>query len=96
MNLDWIKTRAITFPEKVAVIDPLKQTEFTYQELNQRAEILARHLVEDAGIKKGDRIATFAPNDIAIIDMLLAAIKIGAVFVPLNWRLKPVEIARKW
>ncbi|MER1953820.1 MAG: class I adenylate-forming enzyme family protein, partial [Aerococcus urinaeequi] len=94
MNLDWIKTRAITSPEKVAVIDPLKHTEFTYQDLNQRAEILARHLVEDAGVKKGDRIATFAPNDIAIIDMLLAAIKIGAVFVPLNWRLKPVEIAR--
>lgn len=94
MNLDWIKTRAITSPEKVAVIDPLKHTEFTYQDLNQRAEILARHLEEDAGVKKGDRIATFAPNDIAIIDMLLAAIKIGAVFVPLNWRLKPVEIAR--
>lgn len=94
MNLDWIKTRAITAPDKVAIIDPLKHTEFTYKELNQRAEILARHLVEVEGIKKGDRIATFAPNDIAIVDMLLAAIKIGAIFVPLNWRLKPIEIAR--
>ena len=94
MNLDWIKTRAVDTPDKVAVIDPIKQTEFTYEQLNQRAEMLARHLVENEGIKRGDRIGTFVPNDIAIIDFLLAAIKIGAVFVPLNWRLKPIEIGK--
>lgn len=50
MNYDWIKTRAQFDEEKPAVIDPLKGTEWTYQELNIRAENLANHLQE-----QGDR-----------------------------------------
>lgn len=93
MNFDWIKTRAVSHPNKVAVIDPLKGTEWTYEQLNTRAENLANYLTEQ-GIKQGDRIGVFVPNDIAVIDHFLASIKMGAVFVPMNWRLKPIEIAR--
>lgn len=92
MNLDWIKTRAFTHKDKVAVIDPLTKAEWTYEELNLRAENLAHHLVKQ-GIKKGDRIGVFVPNHISVLDHLFAAIKVGAVFVPLNWRLKPREVA---
>lgn len=91
MNFDWIKTRALTHPDKVAVIDPIKETEWTYRELNIRAENLANQMVRD-GVQKGDRIGVNVPNDVAIIDFLFASIKVGAVFVPLNWRLKPIEI----
>lgn len=93
MNFDWIKTRAMSHPNKVAVIDPLKNTEWTYQQLNIRAENLANYLSEQ-GIKAGDRIGVFVPNDIAVIDHFLASVKMGAIFVPMNWRLKPLEIAR--
>lgn len=93
MNFDWIKTRAVSHPNKVAVIDPLKNTEWTYQQLNVRAENLANYLTKQ-GIKAGDRIGVFVPNDIAVIDHFLASIKMGAIFVPMNWRLKPIEIAR--
>lgn len=91
MNFDWIKTRAITHKDKVAIIDPLKKTEWTYEQLNIRAENLANQMIRD-GVKKGDRIGVNVPNDVAILDFLFASIKIGAVFVPLNWRLKPIEI----
>lgn len=91
MNFDWIKTRAITHADKVAIIDPLKKTEWTFKELNIRAENLANQLVRE-GVQKGDRIGVNVPNDVAILDFLFASIKIGAVFVPLNWRLKPVEV----
>lgn len=91
MNFDWIKTRALTHPDKVAIIDPIKETEWTYKELNIRAENLANQMVRD-GVQKGDRIGVNVPNDVAIIDFLFASIKVGAVFVPLNWRLKPIEI----
>lgn len=91
MNFDWIKTRAVSHTDKVAIIDPLKGTEWTYEDLNIRAENLAHHLSEQ-GIKRGDRIGVFAPNDIAVLDYLFAAIKMGAIFVPLNWRLKPREV----
>ncbi|SEQ10037.1 long-chain acyl-CoA synthetase [Ignavigranum ruoffiae] len=93
MDFDWIKGRSIANPDKVAVIDAGKKTQWTYRELNIRAENLANHLQEQ-GIKKGDRVGAFVPNDIAVIDLFLASIKLGAVFVPLNWRLKAVEIAR--
>lgn len=93
MNFDWIKTRAVSHPDKVAVIDPTKGTEWTYRELDIRAENLANHLTKD-GVKRGDRVGAFVPNDIAIIDFFLASIKMGAIFVPMNWRLKPIEIGR--
>lgn len=91
MNYDWIKTRAQYDEEKAAVTDPLKGTEWTYQDLNIRAENLANHL-EEQGIKKGDVVGIFAPNDVAVIDLLFASFKIGAVYFPMNWRLKPNEI----
>lgn len=91
MDFDRIKTRAKTHKDKVAVIDPLKETEWTYEELNIRAENLANQLVKE-GVQRGDRIGVNVPNDVAVIDFFLASIKMGAVFVPLNWRLKPIEI----
>lgn len=91
MNYDWIKTRAQFDEEKPAVIDPLKGTEWTYQELNIRAENLANHLQEQ-GVKRGDVVGIFAPNDVSILDLLFASFKIGAVYFPMNWRLKPNEI----
>nr|WP_263314640.1 AMP-binding protein [Mammaliicoccus sp. Marseille-Q6498] len=91
MNYDWIKTRAQFDDEKVAVRDPLKGTEWTYQDLNKRAENLANYL-QDQGVKKGDVVAVFAPNDVAILDLLFASFKLGAVYFPMNWRLKTNEI----
>ncbi|GGI43095.1 class I adenylate-forming enzyme family protein [Mammaliicoccus stepanovicii] len=91
MNYDWIKTRAQFDEERTAVIDPLKGTEWTFQELNIRAENLANHLQEQ-GVKKGDVIGIFSPNDVAVLDLLFAAFKLGAVYFPMNWRLKPNEI----
>ncbi|MBF7030302.1 long-chain-fatty-acid--CoA ligase FadD [Staphylococcus kloosii] len=92
MNFDWIKTRAIFEEEKSAIIDPAKGTEWTYQQLNIRAENLANHLREQ-GTERGDVIGIFAPNDVAILDVLFASIKSGTVFLPINWRLNPEEIA---
>ncbi|MGL6299591.1 AMP-binding protein [Streptococcus iniae] len=73
--------------------DPLKGKEWTYEDLNQRAVNLAHYLLA-YGISKGDRVALFCPNDIAYFDLLFACTKIGAVLVPINWRLKPIEIKK--
>ena len=93
MNFDWIKVRAVTHSDKVAIIEPAKKREWTYHELNVRAENLANYLVEQ-GVQRGDRVGVFAPNDVAIADFFFACIKMGAVFIPLNWRLKPLEVAK--
>lgn len=49
-------------------------------------------MVRVSGSEKGDRIALLSPNHISYFDLLFACGKIGAIFVPLNWRLSNSEI----
>jgi len=65
----------------------------TYAELNARACRLARAL-SSAGVGKGDRVATLLHNCPEFVETLFAAAKIGAVFVPINFRLAGPEIGR--
>ena len=46
------------------------------------------------GIGCGDRISYLGRNDIAAFEVFFAAGRLGAIFVPLNTRLTPVEIDR--
>ncbi len=79
---------------KVAVIDvsgTSKDRKFTYVQLNQRVNRLANAL-RRAGIKKGDRVFVLMPNRVEILDVLLASLKIGAIYTPANFRLSAEEI----
>ncbi|RIW28430.1 long-chain fatty acid--CoA ligase [Bacillus salacetis] len=90
-EIDWVKSRSDLFPEKCAVIDSVTKDSWTYSELNERASRLAGLFLAQ-GVGKGDRIALFAANHISYFDFLFACLKIGAVFVPLNWRLSDDEL----
>lgn len=90
---DWIKVKAKTHGDKVAITEPSKGgKQWTYNDLNIRAENLANYFIDELGIKPGDRVGAFIPNDVSIFDLFFASIKTGAVFLPINWRLKPNEI----
>lgn len=91
-ELDWIANRARLSPDSIAVVEGEAGIRFTYYELNKRAESLAAHLLS-LKIKKGDRVALLSANDVGYFDLLFACGKIGAIFVPLNWRLSSTEIA---
>src|SRR5918994_882919 len=45
------------------------------------------------GVGRGDRVAYLGPNDPALLETLFATTALGAVFVPLNWRLAVPELA---
>ncbi len=90
-DVDWLKKRARITPDRVAVVDGETKERWTYDQLNERAERHAFLLLEK-GIGKGDRVALLAPNRICYFDLLFACMKIGAIFVPLNWRLSSNEI----
>lgn len=85
-DYDWISTRAKLTPEKVAVIDGLSNQSWTYEQLNKRISNLTS-LLKRMGVTKGDRVALLSLNHIAYIDLIFACKRIGALFVPLNWRL---------
>ncbi|RXJ00301.1 long-chain fatty acid--CoA ligase [Anaerobacillus alkaliphilus] len=91
-DTDWLKKRARITPDRVAVVDGETRERWTYDNLNERAEHQASLLL-DQGIGKGDRVALLAPNTVSYFDLLFACMKLGAIFVPLNWRLSSKEIA---
>nr|WP_272495662.1 long-chain fatty acid--CoA ligase [Bacillus pinisoli] len=89
--MDWIEKRSQLTPDRIAVVDAETNQRWTYQEMNQRAHTLATFL-EKQGLQKGSRVAIICPNHISYFDFLFACMKMGAIFVPLNWRLSALEI----
>ena len=91
---DYLGRRAIYSPNKLAIVDAGKNPagHFTYAQLNERANRLAGWLQETGGVGKGDRVALLARDGVAHLDLFFACGKLGAVHVPLNWRLHEREI----
>lgn len=89
---DWLAKRELLTPDKVALIDAATGERRTYREWNARANAVARWLRDEFGIQKGDRVAVLAINCPEYLDLLFAAGKLGAVLVPLNWRLTVREL----
>jgi fatty-acyl-CoA synthase len=48
--------------------------------------------LHDLGIRRGDRVALISENDPRVFEVQFACMRLGALFVPLNWRLHPSEI----
>jgi fatty-acyl-CoA synthase len=91
LQIEWLEHRARCTPERVAVVDAATGQRWTFEELHERACRLA-YYYQEKGIKKGDRIALLSPNDIGYMDQFFACAKLGAIFVPLNWRLSLAEL----
>ncbi|WP_217588180.1 acyl-CoA synthetase [Lentibacillus saliphilus] len=91
MDMNWFNSRIHLKPNETAVIDSCTQESWTYDQLYERANKLASYFTH-IGVQKGDRVALLAPNHISYFDFTFAAMTIGAVFVPLNWRLTNTEL----
>ncbi len=68
-------------PDRIAVVEDSR--ELTYGELNSRANRLARHL-QQLGIDHGSMVAISMPRSVDMIVGVLAIIKAGGVYVPLD------------
>jgi len=78
-------------PERVAVVYGGRR--IAYGELHQRSNRLA-HALAARGVRAGDRVAALLVNGPEFFDILFGCAKLGAVFVPLNFRLAVAEIDR--
>ena len=78
------------YPQKTAII--YKGKRITYSELNSKVNQIARGLL-DFGIGVGDKVGYLLPNSNQLIEIYFAIQKIGAIAVPLNFRLVPREIS---
>ena len=64
----------------------------THAQYAARAARLAAGLAA-AGVGTGDRLAVLAHNGQAYVDLFGAAARLGAIVVPVNWRLSADEVA---
>ena len=90
---DWLAYHARHNAESPACVDLGTGRRFSYAEFNGRSTRLATGLATRHGVGKGDRVAIIAANSTDFYELMFACWKLGAIFVPLNWRLHAVEIA---
>ncbi len=85
-----LSKRAAITPDNEAFVEWERQRRFTFAELNERSNRVADILL-GRGINPGDRVATLLKNGIEFVETYFAIAKIGAVMVPINWRLVAAE-----
>jgi acyl-CoA synthetase (AMP-forming)/AMP-acid ligase II len=83
--------RALRDPANEAIVEPATGRRLSYRELNDRCNQVANALSAD-GVQHGDRVALLLMNGTEFVESFFAAGKIGAVNVPLNWRLVADEL----
>jgi fatty-acyl-CoA synthase len=91
---DVVGRRALYSPDALAVVDAGSEPhrQFTYRELDERANRLATWLRDVAGVGKGDRVGMLAYNGVEYLDAFFACGKLGAILAPFNWRLHWREV----
>tara|TARA_R110002033_G_scaffold47169_1_gene92243 strand:- start:1 stop:1623 length:1623 start_codon:yes stop_codon:yes gene_type:complete len=66
---------------------------WTWSQLDARVSALAAGLRADHGVDKGDRILVQSQNCNQMFETMLACFRLGAVYVPANFRQTPDEVA---
>ena len=87
---DIIEDGAAHHGDEPAII--FKGEEMTYRELKDKAESIASSLLY-LGIKKGDHVAVWMPNNIHYLPIYFGITAIGAVMVPMNTRYRAHEVS---
>ena len=72
------------YGDRLAVVDG--DVRFTYDQFFSRCDRWS-HVLERFGVRPGDRVAYVAPNTHAMLEAFYAVPQLGAVVVPLNYRL---------
>ncbi|HEX8442687.1 MAG TPA: AMP-binding protein [Allosphingosinicella sp.] len=90
---DITAKRAELSPNSVAFEEVATGRVWSYGQLDHRAGQLAS-LLAARGITPGDRVAILCRNRVAFFELLFGCAKLGAILVPLNWRMPPAELAQ--
>ncbi len=90
MNVSqWIEHWAAFQPNKIAI--RFEGKNISYAALNRRIGRVARLLRNDLAVDRDDRIAFLGLNSPDMLVLLFACARLGAMLVPINWRLAPPE-----
>lgn len=86
----FLSKRALLEPGKVALW--YEGRELTFREWDDRAERVAGAFHE-LGVRRGDRVGLLVMNSPELLECIFGLARLGAIVVPLNWRLAPPELS---
>lgn len=89
---DLFEQTVAKYRDREALVDVRLGKRWTYSEWDLEINKVANAFTS-AGVQKGDRISTFLFNASEMATTLFACAKIGAVFNPINFRLKSEELS---
>jgi acyl-CoA synthetase (AMP-forming)/AMP-acid ligase II len=81
---DFLRRPAQLYPDKVAIVDG--ELRLTYREFQARVNRLSNALLR-LGVRQGDRVCILSPNSHFFLESFYGTSQIGAILVPLNYRL---------
>src|SRR5256712_1169856 len=90
LPLNFLRRAARLFPHKTAVVDGVRR--YTYRDLEARVHRLSNAL-RHMGVAPGDKVAVLSPNSHRVLEAFFAVPQLGAVLMPLNYRLTTPEFA---
>ncbi|MDP9171882.1 MAG: amino acid adenylation domain-containing protein, partial [Acidobacteriota bacterium] len=79
----YLEESARRFPQRIAAGDP-DSSPLTYEELNLRADKVARFLAEQ-GVGPGDRVGVVLRKSTIAFTILFGIMKLRAAYVPVDW-----------
>ena len=85
----WLELRARTDFDRTALVAGRERV--TYGALADRVARVAGAL-EGTGVRRGDRVAVALKNRVEFLELLFGVARLGAIFVPLNFRLSAQEV----
>lgn len=89
---DWIAYHAQTAPDREALHDLASGRRFSYRAMDERVRRAALYLQGGLGVGEGARVAVLCHNDSDVFEIQFACRRLGAIFLPLNWRLTVPEL----
>src|SRR6056297_2654628 len=92
IETDWIKRWALYSPKNIALKSVEDGTELSYKDLYSSINRIAALLTQKYGVSKGDRVAVLSINRIEYVVLFFAIQKLGAIMLPLNYRLAIPEL----
>ncbi len=92
MNLTDLFDLTFQGPRAHSIALEFEGQEFTFRELDERSNRVARYLLEN-GFTLGDRLCVYLANRVEMIDLYLGCLKTGVIFVPVNILYRDREIS---
>ena len=87
---DLINRNSVSFQEKPAWFEVDDGRTLTFSQFKQQVDRLA-HGLQKSGVQKGDRVGVLGQNSLEYFLLYGASAAIGAIMLPINWRLSAEE-----